>query len=69
MGSLTLIEGDSGAGKSVLSQQMIRGCLDNGYKLTLFSSENTVKSLAKQMQSLNLGILDYLLLGRLRMVP
>jgi flagellar protein FlaH len=69
MGSLTLIEGDSGAGKSVLSQQMIRGCLDNGATLTLFSSENTVRSLATQMQSLNLGILDYLLLGRLRVIP
>ena len=69
MGSLTLIEGDSGAGKSVLSQQMMRGCLDNGYTLILFSSENTVKSLVTQMQSLNLGILDYLLLGRLRIIP
>ncbi len=69
MGSLTLIEGDSGAGKSVLSQQMMRGCLDNGHRLTLFSSENTVKSLVTQMQSLNLGILDYLLLSRLRVIP
>jgi len=69
VGSLTLIEGDSGAGKSVLSQQMIFGCLEDGYTLSLFSSENTVKSLVKQMRSLNLDIIDYLLLGKLRVYP
>ncbi len=69
MGSLTLIEGDSGAGKSVLSQQMMHGCLSEGYKLSLFTSENTVKSLVKQMRSLNLDILDYLLLDNLHVYP
>ena len=69
LGSLTLIEGDSGAGKSVLSQQMMHGSLEDGYRLSLFSSENTVKSLIKQMRSLNLDILDYLLLGKLRVFP
>ena len=68
-GSLTLIEGDSGAGKSVLSQQMMHGSLVEGYKLSLFSSENSVKSLVKQMRSLNLDILDYLLLDKLRVFP
>ena len=67
--SLTLIEGDSGAGKSVLSQQMMRGCLDDGYRLSLFTSENTVKSLVKQMRSLNLDITDFLLLGNIRIFP
>jgi flagellar protein FlaH len=69
LGSLTLIEGDSGGGKSVLSQQMMHGCLTNGYRLAFFSSESTVKSLVKQMQSLNLGVRDYLLLGKLRIYP
>jgi len=68
-GSLTLIEGDSGAGKSVLAQQMMHGSLTEGYKLSLFSSENGVKSLVKQMRSLNLDILDYLLLDKLRVFP
>jgi len=68
-GSLTLIEGDSGAGKSVLSQQMMHGCLVDGYRLSLFTSENTVKSLVKQMRSLNMDILDYLLLDKLRIFP
>jgi flagellar protein FlaH len=69
LGSLTLIEGDSGAGKSVLAQQMMHGCLKEGYQLSIFSSENTVKSLVKQMRSLNLDILDYLLLGNVRVFP
>lgn len=69
VGSLTLIEGDSGAGKSVLSQQMMYGCLQDGYQLSLFTSENNVKSLVKQMRSLNLDILDYLLLDKLRIFP
>ncbi|MCR4406684.1 MAG: response regulator [Anaerolineae bacterium] len=67
--SLTLIEGDSGAGKSVLAQQMMYGSLEDGYKVTLFSSENTVKSLVKQMRSLNLDIMDYLLLDKIRIFP
>jgi archaeal flagellar protein FlaH len=64
LGSLTLIEGSSGAGKSVLVQQLIWGSLVDHYHLALFTSENTVSSLVSQMQSLNLGILDFLLLGR-----
>ena len=69
LGSLTLIEGASGAGKSVLTQQMMHGSLEDSHKLALFSSENTVKSLIKQMRSLNLDIMDYLLLGRMRIYP
>lgn len=69
LGSLTLIEGTSGAGKSVLMQQMIWGSLRGGLSLALFTSENTVSSLVRQMRSLSLDILDYLLLGRLRVYP
>ncbi len=69
VGSLMLIEGDSHAGKSVLSQQLIWGSLNDGFRVTLFSTENTVKSLVKQMQSLSIDILDFLLLGRFRIYP
>jgi len=68
-GSLTLIEGDSGAGKSVLSQQMMHGSLAVGYHLSIFTSENTVRSLIRQMQSLNMEVTDHVLLGRLRIYP
>jgi archaeal flagellar protein FlaH len=66
-GSMTLIEGDSNSGKSVLTQQMSWGSLHDGFRLSFFTTENTVKSLVKQMNSLNIDILDYLLLGRLRL--
>jgi flagellar protein FlaH len=66
IGSLTLIEGESDAGKSVLAQQMVWGSLNDGYRATVFTTENTLRSLVNQMASLGLDILDYLLLGRLR---
>ncbi|MFW5691005.1 MAG: ATPase domain-containing protein [Chloroflexota bacterium] len=68
-GTLTLIEGSSGAGKSVLSQQIIWGALQDGFTVSLFTSESTVKSLLRQMNSINLDVLDFLLLGRLRVLP
>lgn len=68
-GSLTLIEGMSGAGKSVMSQQIIWGALKDGFEVALFSTESNVVSLVHQMQSIDLDILDYLLLTRLRTFP
>lgn len=67
--SLTLVEGSSGAGKSVLSQQMLWGALNGGYRATFFTSENTVKTLIWQMETINLSVLDFLLLGKLRVFP
>ena len=58
IGSLTLVEGQSDAGKSVLCQQMIWGSLNNGFKVLVFTTENTPKSLVSQMESLGLGIQD-----------
>jgi flagellar protein FlaH len=62
-GSLTLIEGQSDAGKSVLAQQMMWGALAAGHRVILFTAENTVKSMHSQMESLGLSIIDSLLLG------
>ena len=68
-GSLVLIEGSSGAGKSVLSQQVLWGALHNGFTASIFTSENTVKSLSSQMQSIDLDVLDFLLLSKLSIYP
>lgn len=68
-GSLTLIEGTSGAGKSVLSQQILSGALISGLRAAIFTSENSVRSLISQMQSIDLDVLDFLLLGKLRIYP
>jgi archaeal flagellar protein FlaH len=63
VGSLTLIEGESDAGKSVLAQQIMYGALTCQHKVLLFTAENTVKSMHSQMESLGLSILDAILLG------
>ena len=47
--SLTLIEGQSDAGKSVLVQQFIWGSLHNGLRIALYTTENTTPSLMRQM--------------------
>jgi flagellar protein FlaH len=69
VGSLTLIEGGSGSGKSVLAQQILWGALQDGFTVTLFTSENSVSSLVTQMEKLDLGILDFLLLRKCRVYP
>jgi flagellar protein FlaH len=69
LGSLCLVEGQPDSGKSVLTQQIVWGSLKKGCRAVVFTTENTVKSLVTQMQSLNLDIMDYLLLSRLWIYP
>lgn len=67
--TLTLVEGQPDSGKSVLTQQMLWGSLKKGCSAVVFTTENSVKSLVSQMQSLNLDIMDYFLLSRLWIYP
>ena len=64
-GSLTLIEGQSDSGKSVLVQQLTWGGLKDGFRVLFYTTENTTRSLLKQMGDLGLDIEDYFLLGRI----
>ena len=66
VGSLIFIEGQSDAGKSVFTQQITWGSLREGYRVTMLSTENTVRSMLRHMGSLNLDVTDHLLLGRLK---
>src|SRR3972149_10140511 len=68
-GSLTLIEGQSEAGKSVLTQQVGWGALQDGKRVAYYSTENTARSLIRQMKSLSQDITDYFLLGRINIYP
>ena len=63
---MTLVEGESDSGKSVLAQQMIWGSLYDGFDVVLYTTENTVKSFIKQMNSLNLDVSDFILLNKLK---
>jgi flagellar protein FlaH len=67
--SLTLVEGQSDAGKSVLVQQFIWGTLQGGMRIAVYTTENTTPSLLRQMESLSLGIDDFFLLGRINIFP
>jgi flagellar protein FlaH len=68
-GSLTLIEGQSDAGKSVLVQQLTWGALRAGFRVVFYTTENTSKSLLNQMADLGLDIEDYFLLGHINIYP
>jgi flagellar protein FlaH len=70
VGSLGLIEGHSDAGKSILCQHLTYGALSvSDLSVAYYTTENTVKSLVAQMDSLNLFILDHFLMDRLRVYP
>ncbi len=69
VGSLTLMEGESGAGKSVLANQLTWGALREGRRVVLYTTENTFPSFVRHMISLNLDVTDYLLMGRLKLYP
>ena len=64
--SMTLVEGESDSGKSVLTQQLVWGSLYKGFTVVVFTTENTVKSFVSQMNSLSLDVTDFLLLGKLK---
>jgi len=66
MGSLTLIDGESGAGKSVLAQHFVWGALKNESRIVLYSNEITSHSLVSQMASLGMDIADYTIRGQLK---
>ncbi len=70
VGSLGLIEGHSDAGKSVLCQHLTYGALTvSELSVAYYTTENTVKSLVTQMESLNLSIMDHFLMDKLRIFP
>ena len=51
--SLNLIEGANDTGKSVLTQQITWGGLNQGHTFAIFTTENTIKSFLSQMESLS----------------
>jgi flagellar protein FlaH len=68
-GTLSLIEGPNDCGKSVLTQQLLWGGAQQGFKIAIYTTENTINSFLKQMDSLALDVNDFFLLGRLKIYP
>ncbi len=63
--SLTLIEGDPDAGKSVFTLQLVYGALKEGYRCAVFVSEARPREVLEQMDGFAMPLSDYYLLGRL----
>ena len=63
--SLTLVEGDPDAGKSIIVQQLTFGALKDGFKTSIFLSESNSRDFLGQMDSLGMSSTDYYLIGRL----
>ena len=60
-GSIVLMEGDYGAGKSAISQRFSYGLCEEGHTVTVLSTELTVGSFLEQMNSLDYDMVDHIL--------
>jgi len=63
-GSIVLIEGDYGAGKSAMSQRFTYGFCEEGHTVTMLSTELTIGSFLDQMNSLSYDMVDHILQER-----
>jgi flagellar protein FlaH len=64
-GSLMIIEGEEGAGKSILSQRITYGALVNGHSVTYISTEMNILDFVRQMDSLNYPVAPFMLENKL----
>jgi len=64
-GSLVLIEGEEGTGKSIFCQRFCYSFLKNGYTCSYISTQYTIKSFLRQVASVGYDMKEYLMSGRL----
>ena len=67
--TVMLVEGPAASGKSTLAQQLLYGALTSGEQVAIYTTEQTVQSFIRQMDSLGLSVTDYFLLGYLQIFP
>jgi flagellar protein FlaH len=60
-GSIILVEGDYGAGKSAMSQRFSYGLCEEGHDVTYLSTELTVGSFLDQMHSMSYDVVEHIL--------
>ncbi len=68
-GSIAIIEGGSGSGKSTVCQRLAYGLMENGSSVTYISTQLTTKGFIHQMYSLNYRVAHYLLKKKLLYIP
>lgn len=67
-GSVMLIEGEDGFGKSIFSQRITHGALQNNHSVTYISTELTVSSFMNQMESLRYEVKEPFVDQRLKFI-
>ena len=68
-GSIVLLEGGNGAGKSAISQRLVFGLIENETSVTYISTQLTTKGFIQQMYSIDYPIATHLLKGGLLYIP
>ena len=68
-GSLMLIEGKYGYGKSIICQRLLYSVLTHGTSVTYISNELSTKDFLKQMDSVKYCVDEYLLNDQLLFIP
>ena len=63
--SLILLQGEVGAGKSLVSQRFVHGLLHNDVKVLVITTELTTRGYIEQMESIGYGVTDALTKGNL----
>ena len=69
LGTLTLIEGATSAGKSVICQHLAYGALTEGHSVAYFTSEHTPHGLSKQLDAIGLDVSEFLGNDQLAIYP
>ncbi len=68
-GTIALIVGEHGSGKSVICQRMVYGFLKNGVTVSYISTQLTTTDFVKQMLSLGYNIINDIIKGNLSFFP
>jgi len=68
-GTIMILTGKDGTGKSAISQRFVYGFLRHELKCTVISTELTTKGFIDQMESLNYSVKEDLMSRRLAFVP
>lgn len=63
--SLWMIQGEVGSGKSLVSQRLIFGLLENDSKVLVITTELTTRGWIEQMESIGYPVTDYIASGML----
>ena len=63
--SLWMIQGEVGSGKSLVSQRLVFGLLENGSKVLVVTTELTTRGWIEQMESIGYPVTGYIASGRL----